>query len=102
MGDEMTFTVEDEQATGIDHGTITELQLRVSVSEERPSGAYSIIVFDVVFDRRGQSGPLHWASVTDQSDSDWFGPTHCAVVLHAADYVEENYEETVDTKQIER
>jgi len=94
------FSVEDETATH-DYGAIVELELHVTVrTEYEENRSDSISVFKVVFERRGQSGPLHWSKVVDQGSNDCFGPTYCAVVLHAADYVEDHYGEDVDTKQI--
>lgn len=93
------LTVTDERAKH-DRGTVVKLEIDVQVRNEYKVTTASISTFTAVFERRGQTGPLHWTEVVDADDSNWFNTTHCAVVQKAASYVEEYYREQVDTKQI--
>lgn len=103
---ETEIMVEAETATDVEQGTIMTLELRVSVSHHHKNGPSSIGFYDVQFERRNADekrdtdGEFKWTKITDAGDSDWFGATHCAVVLEAAKYVEDHYDEPVDTRQI--
>jgi len=91
----------DEQATDLEHGVIQTLEIRVK--RKWTESNRDNLHYHVRFDRKEGGGELMWMHTEPHHiKSKKVQADVLEVALEAADYVEEHYDETVDTGLIQR
>lgn len=95
-----TFRIADENATGVERGSILELEIRVHRKIEYTNGKYDHTYFGVSFRRDSADDDFRWQKTVDEAESGGMSDSHVVATHEAADHVEEHYGAGVDLGQL--
>jgi hypothetical protein len=98
----LEYEIKDEEATDLVAGEIMKLTITVACRPDDAGPGQSSSFYDVVFVRPEGADRLRWKHVEPHKMAKRIREKHLGAAEMAADYVEEHYDEEVDTGLIQR